>query len=105
MIEKALRIAIFGRLGLFLTCVALFASDPIQVRELIEQLHHPTVGVRIQATAKLAEIGKLGEVADSVLEPLSKCLQDPNSNIRLYATFALGRFEADTERTLSSLAP
>ena len=105
MIEKALRIAIFGSLGLFLTCVALFASDPIQVRELIEQLHHPTVGVRVQAAAKLAEIGKLGEVADSALEPLSKCLQDPNSNIRLYATFALGRIEADTERTLSLLVP
>ena len=105
MIEKALRFAIFGSLGFVLTSVTLFASDPIQVREWIEQLRHPSVGVRIQAAAKLAETGKLGAIADRSLEPLAKCLQDSNSNVRLYATFALGRIEADTERTVSLLVP
>ncbi len=105
MIEKALRFAIFGILSLFPPSAALLASDPIQIREWIEQLRHPTVGVRIQAAAKLAEIGKLGVIADSSLEPLAKCLQDPNSNVRLYATFALGRIKADVERTVSLLVP
>ena len=105
MIEKALRFAIFGILSSFLPSAALFASDPIQVRAWIEQLRHPTVGVRIQAAAKLAEKGNLGAIADSSLEPLAKCLQDSNSNVRLYATFALGRIEADTERTVSLLVP
>ena len=105
MIEKALRFAIFGILSLFLPSAALLASDPIQIREWIEQLRHPTVGVRIQAAAKLAEKGNLGVVADSSLEPLANCLQDSNSNVRLYATFALGRIKADTERTVSLLVP
>ena len=105
MIEKALRFAIFGSLGLLFTSNAIVASDSIQLREWIAQLGHPTVSVRIQAAAKLAEIGKLGAIADSTLEPLAKCLQDPNSNVRLYATFALGRIEADTERTVSLLVP
>ena len=86
MIEKAIRFAIIGSLALLLFLSELFASDPTKVSEWIEQLCHPSTGVRVQAAAKLAEIGKLGSLADNSLDPLSKCLQDPNNNVRLYAT-------------------
>ena len=53
MIEKAHRFAIFCCLGFVLTSVTLFASDPIQVREWIEQLRHPSVGSALVESMRL----------------------------------------------------
>ena len=105
MIQRAIGLAVFGVLGLLFATVELSATEPKKIKESIEQLHHPVASVRIQAAAKLAEIGKLGALADSALEPLNSCSQDPNGDLRLYASFALGRVEADTERTLIVLIP
>ena len=105
MIQKAIGLAVLGVLCFFLATATLDASEPNKIKDWIEQLRHPDVGIRIQAAAKLAEIGKLSALADSAFEALSACLQDPNGNVRLYASFALGRVGADTERSLIVLIP
>jgi len=105
VIQKAIGLAVLGVLCFFLAPASLDASEPNKIKDWIEQLRHPGAGIRIQAAAKLAEIGKLGALADSAFEPLNACLQDPNGNVRLYASFALGRVEADTERSLMVLIP
>ncbi len=105
MIQRAISLTVFGVLGLLFATVELNAAEPKKIKEWIEQLHHPAASFRIQAAAKLAEIGKLGALADSALGPLNACLRDPNGDVRLYASFALGRVEADTERTLIVLIP
>ncbi len=105
MVQKASYLVALGVCWLLLTTTALFGADPTKAKDWIEQLRHPIPAVRVQAATKLAELGRLGELAETALEPLSKCLQDSDANVRLYASFALGRIEADTERSLILLIP
>ncbi len=105
MNQKTIGLAVMGVLCFSLAAAMLDASEPNKIKDWIVQLRHPSAGVRIEAAAKLAEIGKLNALADSALEPLSACLQDPNGNVRLYASFALGRVEAEPERSLILLIP
>ena len=96
---------------IWVVCSFLFATlqangtEPTRIKEWIEQLRHSNPGVRVQAAAKLAESGNIGGYAEQALEPLEKCTQDSDANVRLYAGFALGRIEADTERSIAILTP
>ncbi len=105
MIENALRLAVLVCLGFFLATAHLLATDSNNIKDWIEQLRRPNAKLQIQAAAKLAEIGNLGILADSSIEPLANCLQNSDSNVRLYASFALGRIEADKVETVSLLVP
>ena len=105
MIQKASYSVALGVCWLLLSTSTLFGADPTKAQNWIDQLRHPIPAVRVQAATKLAELGRLGELAKTALEPLAKCLQDTDANVRLYASFALGRIEADTERSLILLIP
>ena len=105
MVQKASYSVALGVCWLLLTTTTLLGADPTKAQNWIDQLRHPIPAVRVQAATKLAELGKLGELAKTALEPLAKCLQDTDANVRLYASFALGRIEADTERSLILLIP
>jgi esterase/lipase superfamily enzyme/HEAT repeat protein len=105
MVQKASYSVALGVGWLLLATATLFGTDSTKAQNWIEQLRHPISAVRVQAATKLAELGRLGELAETAIEPLAKCLQDPDANVRLYASFALGRIEADTERSLILLIP
>ncbi|MCY2983938.1 MAG: alpha/beta hydrolase [Planctomycetota bacterium] len=104
MVQKARYSVAMGLCCLLLT-TTLLGADPTKAKNWIDQLRHPIPAVRVQAATKLAELGRLGELAETALEPLAKCLQDTDANLRLYASLALGRIEADTERSLILLIP
>ena len=105
MIQKARELVVFSVTWFLLAIVQTNGADPTKAKDWIDQLRHPVPSVRIQAAARLAELGKLGELAESALEPLSKCMLDSQADVRLYASYALGRIQADTERSLVLLIP
>ena len=105
MFRKTVRLVIWIVCGYLFASLQASGSEPKKIQEWIEQLRHPNPGVRVQAAAKLAEIGSLGVNAELALERLAKCMQDADANVRLYAGFALGRIEAEPERSVTLLTP
>ncbi len=105
MVRKACIFTILFGLCFLLIPVQLRAADPDRINAWIEQLRKSSPNARIQASAKLGEAGNLGLLADSSLDPLANCLEDPNSDVRVYGAFALGRIGADLKRTVSLLSP
>ena len=75
MIWKATRFAALVCLGLLLATINVLAADTNNINAWIEQLRRPNAKLQIQASAKLAEIGSLGILADSSLEPLAQLPQ------------------------------
>ncbi len=86
MIKNALRLAVLVGFGFFLASANLQATDSNIIKNWIEQLRRPNAKLQTQASAKLAEIGNLGILADSSLDPLANCLQNSDSKVRCPAT-------------------
>ena len=105
MLQKTVCLVIWVVCSFLFATIQANGNEPIKIKEWIEQLRNSNPGVRVQAAAKLAEAGSLGSYAELALEPLKKCTQDADANVRLYAGFALGRIEADTERSVAILTP
>lgn len=105
MIKKLVCITLLGGFAFVLASAELTAGDPDQIKAWIEQLQKPTLKTRILAAASLGETGNLGDLADAALAPLGSCLEDSNSDVRVYAAFALGRVGGNHVRTISLLSP
>ncbi len=105
MVRKAYTLAILFGVCFLIAPAVLDAGDPERIRAWIEQLRKTSPNARIQAAAKLGDAGNLGFLADSSLDPLANCLEDPDTDVRVYGAYALGRVGADLQRTVSLLIP
>ena len=105
MIKYRRILAVIGILIILVGTTNLIAADPEKIKVWIQQLYKPTANAKLQAAARLADAGDLGPLTESALEGLAACLKDPNTDVRVYGAYALGRIGADSERTISLLAP
>lgn len=94
----------FGAILIGLLALASSAQETTkglqEIQEILSALEASTESTRVEAAAKLAE---LGGQARAAIPALVKALDDPSPDARSVAAFALGEIKIDDEAAISAL--